>query len=170
MSFLSDEAIDRLRNVARPPKSEAELAFGDGGPEFASERYTVTAEIGRGGMGTVYAAFDETLGRDVAIKVSNTVVGAAFERRLAAEARVLAKLEHPGIVPIHDVGRLADGRLFYVMKRVQGVTLREHLRGAGDLGERLRIFERICEAVAFAHSRRILHRYLKPDNVMIGTM
>ena len=168
MSFLSDEAIDRLRTVARPPKPGAERAIGDDGPEFVSERYTVTHEIGRGGMGTVYAAIDEALGRDVAIKVSNTIASAAFERCLAAEARVLAKLEHPGIVPIHDVGRLADGRLFYVMKRVQGVTLREHLSGAGDLGERLRIFERICEAVAFAHSRRILHRDLKPDNVMIG--
>ena len=152
MTWVSDEAIDRLRN----------------GLEFGTERYTVTQEIGRGGMGTVFAAIDKELGRDVAIKVSNTVASAAFERRLAAEARVLARLEHPGIVPIHDVGRLADGRLFYVMKRVQGMTLREHLGQATELGERLRIFERICEAVAFAHARRILHRDLKPDNVMIG--
>ena len=81
---------------------------------------------------------------------------------------MLARLEHPGIVPVHDVGRLADGRLFYVMKRVHGTTLREHLRQDGSLVERLRIFERICEAVAFAHARRILHRDLKPDNVMVG--
>jgi len=156
MSELSDEAIARLQAVAN-------------WPEFESERYTVAREIGRGGMGTVYAASDAWLGREVAIKVSNTVGSAALEQRLAAEARVLARLEHPGIVPIHDAGRLADGRLFYVMKRVDGVTLSEYLRQKTSLGERLRIFERICEAVAFAHARRILHRDLKPDNVMVGS-
>ena len=156
MTGLSNAAIDRLRAVAN-------------WPEFESERYTVTTEIGRGGMGTVYAATDALLGREVAIKVSNTVATAALEHRLAAEARVLATLEHPGIVPVHDVGRLADGRLFYVMKRVHGRTLTEYIRHHGDLAERLKIFERICEAVAFAHARRILHRDLKPDNVMVGS-
>jgi serine/threonine protein kinase len=81
---------------------------------------------------------------------------------------VLAALEHPGIIPVHDVGRLVDGRTFYVMKRVEGTTLTERMATALDLSERLRIFERICEAVAFAHAHRILHRDLKPDNVMIG--
>jgi serine/threonine protein kinase len=156
MSGLSNAAIDRLRAVAN-------------WPEFESDRYTVTREIGRGGMGTVYAATDALLGREIAIKVSNTVATAASEHRLAAEARVLATLEHPGIVPVHDVGRLADGRLFYVMKRVDGRTLTEHIRHHGDLAERIRIFERICEAVAFAHARHILHRDLKPDNVMVGS-
>ena len=156
MTGLSNAAIDRLRAVAN-------------WPEFESDRYTVTTEIGRGGMGTVYAATDALLGREVAIKVSNTVATAALEHRLAAEARVLATLEHPGIVPVHDVGRLADGRLFYVMKRVHGRTLTEYIRHHGDLAERLKIFERICEAVAFAHARRILHRDLKPDNVMVGS-
>ena len=156
MTALSNAAIDRLRAVAN-------------WPEFESDRYTVTTEIGRGGMGTVYAATDALLGREVAIKVSNTVATAALEHRLAAEARVLATLEHPGIVPVHDVGRLADGRLFYVMKRVHGRTLTEYIRHHGDLAGRLKIFERICEAVAFAHARRILHRDLKPDNVMVGS-
>jgi serine/threonine protein kinase len=156
MTALSDEAIERLRLAVN-------------WPEFASERYTVTEQIGRGGMGTVYAALDTELGRDVAIKVSNTVSSPAFERRLAAEARVLATLEHPGIVPVHDVGRLADGRTFYVMKRVHGTTLGDYLSRDIDLGERLRIFERVCEAVAFAHARRILHRDLKPANIMVGS-
>jgi serine/threonine protein kinase len=120
-------------------------------------------------MGTVYAATDALLGREVAIKVSNTVATASSEHRLAAEARVLATLEHAGIVPIHDVGRLADGRLFYVMKRVDGRTLTEHIRTHTDLAGRLKIFERVCEAVAFAHAHRILHRDLKPDNVMVGS-
>jgi eukaryotic-like serine/threonine-protein kinase len=156
MTWLSDETVERLRAVAN-------------WPELPSERYAVMEEIGRGGMGSVYAAIDTELGREVAIKVSNGVDAPAFERRLSAESRVLARLEHPGIVPVHDVGRLADGRLFYVMKRVHGQTLSEYLRHDSDLSDRLRIFERICEAVAFAHARRILHRDLKPDNVMIGS-
>jgi serine/threonine protein kinase len=152
---LSDSAVERLRAAGA-------------WPVFASDRYTVTGEIGRGGMGTVYAAIDEVLGRDVAIKVLDVVASPDAERRLAAESRVLARLEHPGIVPVHDAGRLLDGRPFYVMKRVQGRTLTEYLRDGRDLSERLRIFERVCEATAFAHARRILHRDLKPDNIMIG--
>jgi len=155
MSYLSDQALDRLSAVAN-------------WPEFVSDRYSVTREVGRGGMGTVYLATDHELGREVALKVSNTVASAEFERRLTLEARALAELEHPGIVPVHDIGRLADGRGFYVMKRVNGVTLREHLARETNLAGRLRIFERICEAVAFAHSRRIIHRDLKPENVMVG--
>jgi eukaryotic-like serine/threonine-protein kinase len=152
---LSDSAIARLKTVAARPDLE-------------SGRYALIEEIGRGGMGTVYRALDRELGREVAVKVPSVAVGAALEQRLQLEARVLAQLEHPGIVPIHDVGRLADGRLFYVMKRVRGRTLREYLEDRPDLAERLRIFERICEPVAFAHAHGFIHRDLKPDNVMLG--
>src|SRR5688500_564536 len=155
MRPLSDQTLDRLRTAAV-------------WPELPTERYHVLREIGRGGMGTVYAAQDTELGRDVALKVSNAVADVAFERTVAGEARILASLEHPGIVPVHDTGRLADGRPFYVMKMVAGRTLSDHLAQVADLGERLRVFERICEAVAFAHAKDILHRDLKPDNVMIG--
>jgi eukaryotic-like serine/threonine-protein kinase len=155
LSPLSDAAVARLRSVAT-------------WPEFASGRYTVTEQIGRGGMGTVYLAQDTELGREVAIKVPHAAASPALERRLQTEARVLARLEHPGIVPIHDVGRLLDGRLFYVMKRVNGRTLREFMCDGPDVNESLRIFERICEPVAFAHARGCIHRDLKPDNVMVG--
>jgi serine/threonine protein kinase len=155
VSGLSDAVVTRLRTLGR-------------WPEFESGRYSVIEEIGRGGMGTVYLAVDEELGREVAIKIPNALASASLERRLRSEARVLARLEHPGIVPIHDAGRLADGRLFYVMKRVRGQTLHEYLRGAPDTAERLRIFERICEPVAFAHAQGFIHRDLKPENVMIG--
>ena len=155
MSPLTDAAVERLRIAAH-------------WPQLASDRYAITEEIGRGGMATVYAARDTTLGRDVAIKVVNAVASPASEERLAAESRVVARLEHPGIVPVHDAGRLLDGRPFYVMKRVHGRTLTDYLRKESGLGERLRVFERVCEATAFAHANRILHRDLKPDNVMIG--
>jgi eukaryotic-like serine/threonine-protein kinase len=155
VTVLSDAVVARLKSVAS-------------WPEFPTARYAAIEEIGRGGMGTVYLAIDEALGREVAIKIPNGVARAGLERRLQTEARVLARLEHPGIVPIHDTGRLADGRLFYVMKRVRGRTLREHLSELPDLPERLRIFERVCEPVAFAHAQGIIHRDLKPDNIMVG--
>ena len=154
-SGLSDAVVTRLRALGR-------------WPEFESGRYAVVEEIGRGGMGTVYLAVDEELGREVAIKIPNALASASLEHRLRNEARVLARLEHPGIVPIHDAGRLADGRLFYVMKRVRGRTLGEHLRDNPDLNERLRLFERICEPVAFAHAQGFIHRDLTPGNVMVG--
>jgi eukaryotic-like serine/threonine-protein kinase len=155
MSGLSDAAVRRLRIVGS-------------WPEFESGRYAALQEIGRGGMGTVYLARDEELGREVAIKIPNAFDRPGMDRRLRTEARALASLEHPGIVPIHDAGRLADGRLFYVMKRVEGRTLRELLESLPDLSERLRVFERLCDPVAFAHARGIIHRDLKPENVMVG--
>ena len=155
MSGLSDAAVTRLRTLGR-------------WPAFESGRYSVIEEIGRGGMGTVYLAMDDELGREVAIKIPNALASADLERRLQREARVLATLEHPGIVPIHDIGRLADGRLFYVMKRVKGRTLRQHLPEVSDRAERLRLFERILEPVAFAHAQGFIHRDLTPGNIMVG--
>lgn len=155
MTFLQDRTIARLQTLAY-------------WPEFQDGRYTIVDEVGRGGMGVIYLAVDDQLGREVAIKVSNGVPGAEVERRLRDEARILAALEHPGIVPVHDAGRLADGRLFYVMKRVRGATLTAHVRAVSSLSERLGIFERICDAANFAHAHGVVHRDLKPDNVMIG--
>jgi eukaryotic-like serine/threonine-protein kinase len=88
--------------------------------------------------------------------------------RLMREARVLARLEHPGIVPVHDVGTLADGRVFYTMKFVEGRRLDEYIESLTSTPDRLRIFLRICDAVAFAHAHGVLHRDLKPGNVMVG--
>ena len=155
MSYLRDATISRLQTVAS-------------WPEFDDGRYTVLDQIGRGGMATVYLARDERLGREVAVKVSHGVPDEEVERRLNDEARILATLEHPGIVPVHDAGRLADGRLYYVMKRVRGETLAAHVRSVRSLSERLGIFERICDAVNFAHAHAVVHRDLKPDNVMLG--
>jgi serine/threonine protein kinase len=157
MIWLPDSTVEHLTAVA-------------GWPEFASDRYEVIEEIGRGGMGTVYSAFDTALGREVAIKIGNALPSTELQARLTREARVIARLEHPGIVPVHDFGLLADGRPFYVMKRLHGQTLRAFIETAAPpLAERLRIFERICEAVSFAHAHAIIHRDLKPENVMVGT-
>src|SRR5882762_755072 len=156
MKFLSDRALERLRNAADPP-------------DLSGTHYRLLERVARGGMGVVYTAEDERLQRRVALKVLD-LPGAAGDlaNRLIREARVLARLEHPGIVPVHDVGTLADGRVFYTMKFVEGLRLDKHIASVASTPDRLRIFLRICDAVAFAHARGVLHRDLKPANIMVG--
>lgn len=155
MRWLSDQTVAHLRRVAE-------------WPDLADTKYRLLEELGRGGMGTVYLAEDAMLGRRVALKVVATGVAAPqAAERLLREAGIIARLEHPGIVPVHDAGALPDGRVFYAMKRVDGRRLDELASGAA-LPERLRIFQRICEAVAFAHAHGVIHRDLKPENVMVG--
>ena len=126
-------------------------------PDFEGTRYTLVREIARGGMGIVYEAIDRELNRRVAIKVAGT------QSRI--EAELIAGLEHPGIIPIHDAGVLPDGRAFYVMKLVRGSTLSETPHG---VAEAVRLCVRISEPVAFAHARGVVHRDLKPSNIMLG--
>ena len=150
---LSDSAIARLRDVTELPD--------------AGQRYSVVRLLGRGGTGAVFEAEDALLGRRVALKViaSEHATRAAAER-MRAEARTIAALEHPGIVPLHDIGELPDGRLFYTMKLVRGRRLDELTTEPAP--ERLRMFLRVCEAVAFAHARGVVHCDLKQQNIMIG--
>ena len=91
------------------------------------------------------------------------------ESEWRAEARIIAALEHPGIVPIHDSGTLPDGRLYYTMKLVRGTRLDAWAKADHGLTERLRLFTRICEPVAFAHANGVVHHDLKPENVMVGS-
>jgi serine/threonine protein kinase len=153
MSFIGDAAIARLRAI-------------DDRPDFSSTRYELLDAIGRGGMGIVFRGRDRELDREVAIKVTAWYTAADAER-LRAEARVLARLEHPGIVPVHDVGRLPDGRVFTVMMLVRGERLDVCAAGV-PLRDRLRLFDRVCDTVAFAHARGLVHRDLKPANIMVG--
>src|SRR5229473_2794983 len=156
MRFLSDGALERLRDGADVP-------------DLAGTRYRLLDRIARGGMGVVYTAEDENLQRRVALKVLDLPgTGGDLANRLIREARVLAALEHPGIVPVHDVGTLADGRVFYTMKFVEGNRLDKYIETVASFPDRLRIFLRICDAVAFAHARGVLHRDLKPANIMVG--
>jgi len=156
VKFLSDKALERLRE-------------GSETPQLDGTRYRLLDRVARGGMGVVYAAEDEKLQRRVALKVLD-VPGSNGDlaNRLIREARVLAQLEHPGIVPVHDVGTLPDGRVFYTMKFVEGRRLDKFIDAVSSIPDRLRLFLRICDAVAFAHARSVLHRDLKPANIMIG--
>jgi eukaryotic-like serine/threonine-protein kinase len=156
MRFLSDKSIEKLRSAAVVP-------------DLSGTRYALVEFLARGGMGAVYLAEDQTLNRRVALKILEMDdPQGELAARLVREARVLAQLEHPGIVPVHDVGTIADGRVFYAMKYVEGIRLDRYLGSVAALSERLRLFLRVCDAVSFAHSRGILHRDLKPSNVMIG--
>jgi serine/threonine-protein kinase len=121
-------------------------------------------------MGVVYRAVDRELGREVALKiVSPECETTEAARRLLAEATLAANLEHPGIVPVHDAGVLADGRVFFVMKFVRGGRLNEFRTRCQAVPERLRVFMKVCETVAFAHARGVIHRDLKPQNIMVGS-
>ena len=157
MKPLHDEVFDHLRDVSD-------------WPELEGTRYEATQRIGRGGMGAVYSATDRLLNREVALKVLNVELrDTEASERLAREAKILAALEHPGIVPVHDLGSLPDGRMFYVMKLVHGERLDEYIKGTKLLSELLQVFLKICDAVGFAHAKGIVHRDLKPQNVMIGS-
>src|SRR5262245_10403971 len=132
-------------------------------------RYELLGVIGVGGMGMVFEARDRELDRPVALKVLQAdAASAEAKARMVREARVTAWLEHPSIVPVHDAGVLPDGRFYYAMKLVRGRRLDEPTAVPADLGERLQLFQRICEAVAFAHAHGVIHRDLKPQNIMLG--
>lgn len=156
MTRLSDAAVARVQSL-------------DDTPQLRDARYQLREELGRGGMGVVYRVFDTVLGRDAALKVITPVAGARdAHERLRRESRALAQLEHPGIVPVYDVGLLADDRAFYVMKLVDGERLDQRMTRGLTLGDGLRIVVRVCDAVAFAHTRGVIHRDLKPQNVMLA--
>ena len=155
MRWLSDAVLGHLREAVDWPSP--------------GDRYEVIEPVGQGGMGKVYRARDRVLRRDVALKVlSITHCGEHAARRMMREARILAGLEHSGIVPIHDVGHLADGRIYYTMKLVKGSSLDAFTRDHPDMEDLLRVFGRICDAVAFAHGHGVIHRDLKPRNIMVG--
>jgi serine/threonine protein kinase len=156
MKFLPDQVVARLQTGMQTP-------------DLSGTRYCALELLGQGGMGTVWLARDSILQRPVALKVLAAENSSAdLAARLMQEAVVLARLEHPGIVPVHDAGTLPDGRTFYCMKHVEGQTLDRYARKL-PLRERLRLFQRIAEPLAFAHSRGIIHRDLKPANVMVGS-
>ena len=133
-------------------------------------RYQVIGEHGRGGLGRVSRAYDRELGRDVAIK-ELLARGDVPEVRFLREALITARLEHPGIVTVHEAGRWPDGTPFYAMKLVSGRPLRALIAERPTVGERIGLLHHViavADAIAYAHGRNIIHRDLKPSNVIVG--
>lgn len=147
-------------------------------------RYTLKGEKGRGGIGRVLIAFDEHIGRDIAVKellgekdsgsgdkTPQSSPTSPINARFLREARVTGQLEHPSIVPVYEIGMRADSTLYYTMRLVKGRTLKDAIKEAKNLGDRLKLlthYHDLCNAVAFAHSKGVIHRDIKPENVMIG--
>jgi ABC-type transport system substrate-binding protein len=133
-----------------------------------AERYEVLGELGRGGMGVVYRAQDPLLNREVAVKViASADLTRETEERFAREAQIVAQMDHPGIVPIYDLGR-HEGSLFFVMPLVSGTSLRHLLwEGSLRLGEVLNIAIQVADALDYSHAHNVVHRDIKPENIMV---
>lgn len=153
--------------------------FDEAAPNFqgrgrSASSLRVVEPLGRGGVGLVYRGRDELLGRDLAIKVlrGRCRDRPGMLRRFLDEARIVGSLQHPGIVPIYELGRCDDGLPFIAMKLVDGTTLASELAARADPSQDqerfLGVLQQVCRAVAYAHSRRVIHRDLKPSNVMLG--
>jgi len=156
MTWLSDKTLNHLRKVTNLP-------------DLSNTKYKCLQKVASGGMGTIYVAEDTQLHRKIALKILDIPdPDGDLAQRMQQEAYIIAVLEHPSIVPIHDVGTLPDGRIFYTMKFVKGRTLTNEVKKSTAMPEFLRIFQKLCEGVAFAHSHDIIHRDLKPENIMVG--
>ncbi len=151
---------------------DAEIASG---PAARAGRLEIFGPIGRGGMGVVLKGRDTELGRDLAVKVllepfqdNPTMV-----RRFIEEAQISGQLQHPGVVPVYELGTFADRRPYFAMKLIKGLTLAELLSARGtpedDRTRFLGIFEAVCQTMAYAHAKGVIHRDLKPSNIMVGS-
>ncbi|HNC98454.1 MAG TPA: protein kinase, partial [Myxococcota bacterium] len=133
------------------------------------DRYLDQGRLGAGAVGEVRRVYDRVLEANLAMKILQHTPSSEAQARFWGEARVMARLAHPGIVAVQDLGTLPDGRPWFTMEEVQGRTFTELIReGTGGLRRRVDVFLRICEAVAYAHAQGVVHRDLKPDNVMVG--
>lgn len=146
----------------------------------ASEKYVGRQKLAQGGMGTIYAVYDRDLKRSVAMKIilPNIMANRQMFLNFIDEARITGQLEHPNIIPVHDLGVAEGNNLYFSMKKIVGEELSSILRrlrdgdptieGKYDLFALLSMFRKVCDAVAFAHSKDIIHRDIKPDNIMVA--
>jgi serine/threonine-protein kinase len=165
---LADSAVR-----SRDPATAVTLHSGGGDPaaiELAPAGYQLGTLLGHGGMGEVIAAQDRRIGRDVAYKrLKSPDASADALSRFLREARIQARLDHPAIVPVYELGKDADGRPYFTMKRLSGKTLAERLKERHDSQlPLLRAFAEVCLAIELAHMKGIVHRDLKPSNIMLG--
>lgn len=168
-------------NVSKtlPDEIELESQLSD----WNHEKYQIKDELGRGASGKVLLATDSHIGREIAIKELLKDTRPVFLRkkkpgyyinimkRFLREARITGQLEHPSIIPVHEIGAKDDGTLYYTMRRIQGKTFHQEIKAADTTAKKLKLlphFINVCNAVAYAHSMGVIHRDIKPDNIMVG--
>ncbi|HEU0030729.1 MAG TPA: serine/threonine-protein kinase [Kofleriaceae bacterium] len=161
---------DATEPTLRPDDSRDVIATSDSqaGIAIPAVEYQLGERIGKGGMGEVIAAHDRRMGRDVAIKRMHGSQSARAVSRFLREARIQARLDHPAIVPVHELGVDSEGCPYFTMKRLAGVTLASRIAGGAPMMPLLRAFVDVCLAIDLAHARGIVHRDLKPANIMLG--
>ena len=177
---MSDFPQSESPTIPSPSPCTVPRVVADFAKQINEGRYERGREIGCGGMGKILEAVDKPLRRNVALKVLVRLGDEESQKRFIREARITGDLQHPSIVPVHELNVDEKGELFYTMKLVRGVTLLEILRGLArqdadtlrryPLSALLTIFQKVCDAVAFAHSQPepVIHRDLKPENIMVG--
>lgn len=167
----------RMRLAPPPVRHDPAQSGPAAGAAAHVDRYEEQSELGRGGMGAVFLARDGVLRRQVAMKRLNPELSIAPEavQSFVEEARLSSQLEHPNVLPLHDLGIDDRGQLYFTMRVVRGKTLWDllydpelPLGSAERLGDLLEVFLKVCDAVAYAHSRGVIHRDIKPDNIMVG--
>jgi eukaryotic-like serine/threonine-protein kinase len=174
---ISTSTVGSPRRVKRNKSTVPRVATSTVAPAVCDEgRLSDRGEIATGGMGMIRRVFDARMERTTALKIIDPALASHDEMRARFhdEARITGQLDHPNIVPVHDLILDEDGQpRAFVMKLVDGVTLTQHIaqtpRTERDIARLLEIFLKICDAIAFAHSRHVIHRDLKPDNIMLGT-
>ena len=165
-----DYPADTLRSIWRIPLPTPVPQIPSGLTDALRDRYRIQRELGRGGMGSVYLAEDLKHGREVALKVLRPDLAASIgTERFLREIAVAARLQHPGILPLHDSGE-ADGWVFYIMAYAEGESLRTRLERQHELpvAEAVKILCEVLDALAHAHARGVVHRDIKPDNIMLS--
>lgn len=176
----SDSVEDDASRASEPAASDSALDASSEGQVArlrlrrpSAPRYAVQGRIGRGGMGAVFRVRDEDLSRELAMKVM-LAGGTRRLRRFLEEAQIAGSLDHPGVVPVHELGLDAKGRVYFTMRLVQGRDLKEIIDfvHSGDpewtLQRALDVIVKVCDTMAYAHSKDVIHRDLKPSNVMVG--